>query len=315
MMNYIILDLEWNQSGEKAENLRYMPPFEIIEIGAVKMSPEFEILGEFDEVIHPQLYTTLHPITRKVTHIKEEELAGARKIRDVMRDFFAWCGEDYILCTWGDRDLTELQRNLDFFHLKNPLKRPLFFYDLQKLYGLYFDGERSQKSLETAVEEREIPKNLAFHRASADTYYTALVMATIDMQQMGAFYSIDYYHLPEGNGQLTVTFPGYNKYVSHGFADRDSLTKNTLICNMECCICGRRLKKKIRWFAAAKTYHLCVAICPEHGLMKGKLRIRKTDRGTYFGIKTIKPITEEEMEKIRQRKTGISQHRRHAEGK
>lgn len=36
-MNYIILDLEWNQGNEQKEKQLKELPFEIIEIGAVKL--------------------------------------------------------------------------------------------------------------------------------------------------------------------------------------------------------------------------------------------------------------------------------------
>ena len=38
-MNYIVLDLEWNQGGEDAER---HPAFEIVEIGAVKLNEQME---------------------------------------------------------------------------------------------------------------------------------------------------------------------------------------------------------------------------------------------------------------------------------
>ena len=43
-MNYIIFDLEWNQTygGSELENPRM--PFEIIEIGAIKLNSNFEII-------------------------------------------------------------------------------------------------------------------------------------------------------------------------------------------------------------------------------------------------------------------------------
>ena len=46
-MNYIVFDLEWNQSpgGKKYSNSRL--PFEIIEIGAVKMNEQREVVDVF----------------------------------------------------------------------------------------------------------------------------------------------------------------------------------------------------------------------------------------------------------------------------
>ena len=47
-MNYIILDLEWNQSPTGKINENKAIPFEIIEIGAVKLNKDKEILDYKD---------------------------------------------------------------------------------------------------------------------------------------------------------------------------------------------------------------------------------------------------------------------------
>ena len=54
-MNYIVFDLEWNQnpSGKKTRNDRL--PFEIIEIGAVKVNSKKEITDHFHRLIKPQV--------------------------------------------------------------------------------------------------------------------------------------------------------------------------------------------------------------------------------------------------------------------
>ena len=65
-MNYIVFDLEWNQSpsGKAAE--QSIMPFEIIQIGAVKLDENFEEQGEFSAYIIPVAYRKLH---RKVSEI------------------------------------------------------------------------------------------------------------------------------------------------------------------------------------------------------------------------------------------------------
>ena len=50
-MNYIVLDLEWNQSPTGKEDEIKTIPFEIIEIGAVKLNEQQEILDQFSEMI------------------------------------------------------------------------------------------------------------------------------------------------------------------------------------------------------------------------------------------------------------------------
>ncbi len=50
-MNYIDFDLEWNQCpyGKERENRRL--PFEILEIGAVKLDENKTIVDSFQEII------------------------------------------------------------------------------------------------------------------------------------------------------------------------------------------------------------------------------------------------------------------------
>lgn len=51
-MDYVIFDLEWNQCpyGKGKENPKL--PFEIIEIGAVKMDGERNVLGTFHRIVN-----------------------------------------------------------------------------------------------------------------------------------------------------------------------------------------------------------------------------------------------------------------------
>ena len=41
-MNYIVLDLEWNQGNEEKEKQLKELPFEIIEIGAIRLNGQME---------------------------------------------------------------------------------------------------------------------------------------------------------------------------------------------------------------------------------------------------------------------------------
>ena len=59
-MNYIVLDLEWNQCPTGKENENELIPFEIIEIGAVKLNENLKEIDRFREVVRPQVYKKLH---------------------------------------------------------------------------------------------------------------------------------------------------------------------------------------------------------------------------------------------------------------
>ena len=57
-----------------------------------------------------------------------------------------------------------------------------------------------------------------------------------------------------------------------------------------CCLCRRTLRKKIRWFSANSKLYLCLALCPEHGFVRGKIRIKKAESGNIFAIRTTKIV-------------------------
>ena len=55
-MNYIVFDLEWNQAPAGRGRPNPKLPFEILEIGAVKLNSRLRTVGEFHETIKPLVY-------------------------------------------------------------------------------------------------------------------------------------------------------------------------------------------------------------------------------------------------------------------
>ena len=302
-MEYIVLDLEWNQSPRGKAGERRGMPFEIIEIGAVKLDESMAVLSQFDEVIKPAVYRQLHHKTKEILHLEMEELAKARSFKAVAEDFFRWCGDDYMMCTWGSMDLTELQRNLNFFRVKNSMKKPLLYYDVQKLFSILYEDGKSRRSLRDAVEYLEIEEDIPFHRAIDDTLYTVKILQKMDWEAVKQYVSVDYFRPPEKKEEeLRLIFASYAKDVSRIFAGKEELLSDREILSSRCYVCGRSLRKKIRWFSGNGKNYLCLALCPEHGYMKGKLRLKKAERGGIFAVKTRKLVSEEGAEAVRQKK-------------
>ena len=175
-MNYIVMDLEWNQ-GSPAEPTRRLMPFEIIEIGAMKLNQDRKIISEFSELIKPQVYHEMHQITSKLIHLQMKELVHGQKFQQVYRAFHEWCSEEeYMFCSWGPLDLTELQRNIRYYGLDSISEGPIPFLDVQKLFSIAYEDSKTRRSLEYAIDFLEIEKDIPFHRAFSDAYYTAKVL-------------------------------------------------------------------------------------------------------------------------------------------
>lgn len=310
MKNYIVFDLEWNQSSTgKADSVANFP-FEIIEIGAVKLDEQFHILDEFHRLISPQVYTKMHYAISEVTHMSMDDLcANGVSFVSAAQDFLQWCGPDPVFCSWGCMDLTELQRNMRYYGMENPFPNPLFYYDIQKLYALFFrDGEKP--SLDTAVQELCIKEERPFHRAADDAWYTGKVMAHMDPEQFLPYASIDYYRLPENpREEIYHVFPNYSKYVSRVFPSKEDALQDRTVLVMRCYHCGRALRKKIRWFSPNQKIYYALAICPEHGYLKGKIRIKKTDEDRIYVVKTLKLVDEEAAQTIFTRKDEVRKKR------
>ena len=300
-MHYIVFDLEWNQSKTGLEKETKEIPFEIIEIGAVKLDEEFRLEDKFQRFIRPQVYRELHEVTRNLIHIKMEELETGKAFPLVMKEFLDWCGEDYIFCTWGPLDLTELQRNMKFYYMEPLADGPIKFYDVQKLFSIGFEDRKTRRALEHAVDFLQIEKDIPFHRAFSDAYYTAKVLAKIDKPVL-INYSFDVFSAPKSKKEeIRIVFDNYMKHITREFDYKLELLSDREIMSVKCYICRKNIKRKIRWFTPNSKHYYSVGCCDVHGYMKAKIRVKKSEDDKIYAVKTLKLISEEEMNALKER--------------
>lgn len=307
-MNYIIFDLEWNQSSQPgATDKQGNPlPFEIVEIGAVKLNENRDMVGEFSELVKPQIYHEMHHITSKLIHLQMEQLEKGRPFKEVMEEFLGWCGDDCVFCTWGPLDLLELQRNMKYYELPILSDRPIRYYDIQKLFSIAYEDRKSRRSLEYAIDMLGIHKDIPFHRAFSDAYYTAQVFDMIEDPVVLEKVSFDTFVLPDcKEKEVHIRFTDYEKHISRAFEDKSHLLGDKEMMEIRCFQCGRLLKKKIRWFSPNGKHYYTVGYCIRHGNTKSKLRVRKGENGGVYAIKTSKSISSEEAKQIKEKSKNV----------
>ncbi len=310
-MNYIVLDLEWNQcpTGKAEENASLR--FEIIEIGAVKLNETLSLTDRFREVVKPQVYRSLHYKTKEIVTLRAIDFEDARSFPEVAEDFIDWCGEDALFCTWGSADLTELQQNLAYYHMPSPFSFPLLYYDIQKIFSIVYEDRKSRRSLESAVDFLDIPKNIPFHSALSDAHYTSLIMQSLSPDQILSNSSVDYYRTPENRRQeIHLSYETYAKFVSRPFRDKVQAMKDRTVIATPCCKCNKTAQKRIRWFPVGGSNYFCLAYCEKHGYLKGKIRLRHRRDNLCYAIKTVKAISPEEAYAIREKKEVLKLKRR-----
>lgn len=304
-MNYVVFDLEWNQGNQAQQTEHADIPFEVIEIGAVKLNDKYVMISEFSRLIKPEVYREMHQYTSKLIHLQMEELERGRPFAEVMKDFLEWCGtEEYLFCSWGSLDLTELQRNMRYHNMTPLSDGPIPYLDVQKLFSLVYEDGKSRRSLETAVDMVQLEKDIPFHRAFSDAYYTAKLLTGIAEQKPEVLrrISFDTFHPPKTRAEeVKVQFDTYMKYISREFDSKAEAFADREVSSSKCYLCHKNLRKKIRWFSPNSKHYYCLARCDKHGYLKGKLRIHKSESGKLFAVKITKLITEEEAERLKER--------------
>lgn len=310
-MDYIVMDLEWNQNPYGKNNQHADIPFEIIEVGAVRLNENFEIEDSFQQLVRPRVYKKLHYKIQEITHFTNEELSHGKDFRRVISEFLEWCGDDYIFCTWGSMDLTELQKNMRHYGLERILEFPLFYVDLQKMFSLRYDDGHAKRTLTSAVEYLEIQEDEQFHRALSDAYYTAKVMQTMDYEKYKNRLSIDTFYSPRiKEEEIFVRFDAYTKYISREFLNKDEMFGEENISQLRCNKCDKVLKTDIDWFSdSGKTYY-CLGECSQHGYVRGKIKIKKREEDSFFAIKIMKSTDEEGAQSIYEKQETIREKRR-----
>ena len=279
-MQYIVIDLEWNQpiSRESSVYRRVGDRliFEMIQIGAVKISRDMKITDSVSIPIRPQQYVHIHPRIRRMTSLGEEELAEAATFQEAMEQFTAWCGADPVLLTWGCDDISVWRQNLDFYEDHREMPR---FCDIQGLFSEVNHCER--KSLSAAMEMLGIDpdESRAFHNALNDAYYTAQVF--VKMPDPEAVLSFEQkpkqlIRHRQAQGSRREPFAG----VAEALGSEQARTP-------ACPLCGKPMPLEDRYAQQAGDKYIGLARCRNHGRMLVRVRLEPDgETGCLMTVRT-----------------------------
>ena len=168
-MYYVIMDLEWNNSYNKIKKCFVN---EILEIGAVLVDEQLDVIDTFSVIIKSQLIKKLSGRVKNLTHISNEDMRMGMSFHRAFSEFENWiAGRDCIFLSWGNSDIRVLVDNFDMFcNIKNvPFLTQ--YVDLQKYCQEFIVNVGSQQiGLMNAAMEMGIDvSNCKFHRALEDS--------------------------------------------------------------------------------------------------------------------------------------------------
>ena len=276
-MDYIVLDMEWNQPWPGSPSAKKVLPVqirgEIIQIGAVRLTEKQEVKDEFQVLVRPKYYRHLNRRVSKLTGIKESRLLSEGiPFPEAAAQFRSWCGEDIVFLTWGFDDITILRENLQLFSLDTGWTDRWF--NAQMMFNAQTDGSNAQKALKTAMEIFGIEATRPAHDALGDAYHTALICARLDLSRGVAEYGQAL--KSHENGFHGAEIPGcIARKVFYDYADKRAALAAMSGEENECPICGKKMLGS-RWFAQPSHRYMDLATCPEHG--KFLIRVRLSEQ-------------------------------------
>ena len=279
-MDYIVLDMEWNQPWPGSPSARKQLPVqirgEIIQIGAVRVTEDQQVADEFQIMVRPKYYRNLNRRVSKLTGIKEARLKEEGiPFAEAMEQFRAWCTEDVIFLTWGFDDIGILRENLQLHGLA--IDWTGRWYNAQMMFNAQTDGSTAQKSLKTAMELFGIEATRPAHDALGDAYHTALICAKLDLKKGAQEY--DQALKSHENGFHGAELPGcICREVFYDYADRHIALAAMAGEENKCPTCGGRMLGS-RWFAQPGHRYMDLATCPEHGKFLIRVRLSQQPDG------------------------------------
>ena len=276
-MDYIVLDMEWNQPWPGSPSARKVLPVqirgEIIQIGAVRVTEDQQVADEFQVMIKPKFYRRLNRRVSKLTGIKESQLREEGvSMEEAMERFRCWCGDDVIFLTWGFDDITILRENLQLYGIAQDWVSR--WYNAQMIFNAQTDGSSAQKALKTAMEIFGIEATRPAHDALGDAYHTALICAKLDLKKGTEEYGAAL--KSHENGFHGAEVPGcIGRKVFYDYADKRAALAAMSGAENLCPICGGKMLGS-RWFAQPGRRYMDLAACPKHG--KFLIRVRLSDQ-------------------------------------
>ncbi len=288
-MKYIAVDLEWNQAqnSRKTYTMEDGKRFsgEIVQIGAVKLDENFNIISMFKSEVKPKVYTKMNSKVSELTGITLEMLENAPTFTECVEHFVQWCEEEPVFLTWGIDDIRVLRQNCQLFGVNSSFCK--VWYNLQVFFNMQTDTGSNQKSLSAAVEHFQIENTLKAHDALNDAYYTAMITKKLDIARGIAEY-------PGAKSGLCGSDKG--KTVFKGVKSRRAALGNKAICNPVCPVCDRVFAEISPFLRCNRFKYLSLAKCAEHGEFSVKLRISDKEDGSKNIYRTVREVKDKDTE-------------------
>ncbi len=262
-MNYIIFDMEWNQSSAENVKVPELSHGEIIQIGFMVLNEQLEILHREKLNIKPVCYTVMNKYVCALTGISQSDIDCGISFDSAVRRMAEFFGEETVIITWGDDDLPVLNENLKF-HKISDIKLPPH-YNLQRIFSMQTGSGARQTGLKTAIEHFNIEIDIQAHDALNDAYMTVLVARCLDIKKGISEYND--YKFPSKDKSSQQPWRSEQPLSSDAFPYTGNADGMGAFCGkipVLCPVCSSEAEREAIC-RHGKSSFISAASCPEHG--------------------------------------------------
>lgn len=193
-MNYLVIDLEMCKVPKHYRNNKYKYANEIIQVGAVLLDEEYEIIGKLNQYVHPEYGVLDHFITN-LTGIHGNQVKHAPKLEAVLKHMIDWLGDrEYKIFAWSDSDYKQLQHEINSKEIIDDQIDNFMqcerWIDYQAVYGSRFDFAKPV-SLKEALMYCGVDVDGKLHDGLDDAVNTASIIKKLEQEKDFVLYNYD----------------------------------------------------------------------------------------------------------------------------
>lgn len=285
-MTYIVLDLEWN--GAYCQKLNgYFN--EIIEIGAVKVSSDGEVIDRFDVLIRPAVSRKLTTLVSNLTGFTDDDVSKGIPFTEAVKKLKSFVGDKALIMTWSNTDLMVLMENYRYFYGREEIDFMGAYIDLQQYAQTRLQlGTAQQVALGKFAQLLGVyDESVELHHAIDDSELAAVVFGQV-YEKISFEKSVQ---TVDGEFYKRLMFkPTFLKDIHHPLIPRAQL-------HFSCEDCGKNLKRTDEWKFTHRFFsaHFWCASCRTKYL--GRVQARQKYDGVELKKRLIKQLpTSEKME-------------------
>lgn len=183
MSKYAVVDLEMCKVPYGARKGKYRWASETIQIGAVLVNEELEIVDEFVTYVSPE-YGFIDTYINNLTGISRADVAKAPDMKTALQKFVSWLPEDTKVVSWSNNDELQirhemLSKEIDIDGLEQILDE---WIDCQKTFAKKMNNQRCYR-LSEALVAADINYEDGAHDGLVDAYNTALLFAKMEKEE------------------------------------------------------------------------------------------------------------------------------------